>query len=311
MTFRNLTFFRFNPEPVRAQVVHAQITEVRGFGDVLAECALKPVGPNELSSQGWVSPLGADSQALHRLIGECVVLTLGREDRLLPASVVNAELGKRIAKLEDAYDQEMGGRARKRLREDLVMELLPRALVKPSRLTGYLDLARGLLVVDTASRKAAEGFVSELRHALGSFPALPLNAEVSARAMLTAMLQAGRDEYFTLGDEAELRDPVDGGAVAKLKDQELESDEVRVHLEAGKQAARLALIDRDRVAFTFGEDLVVRKFRLLDVVLDQLADESQDGLAAELDARYTILTAEVGALFDRLAEAFRFSPVEG
>mgnify|MGYP006196174399 CR=1 FL=1 len=61
-------------------------------------------------------------------------------------------------------------------------DLLPRALVKPYRLDGYLDLRRGLLVVDTASRKAAEGFVSNLRHTLGSFPALPLNAEVQDAA---------------------------------------------------------------------------------------------------------------------------------
>jgi recombination associated protein RdgC len=305
--FRNLTFFRFaQPTGVNLSAVH----------DLLVEAALKPVGPFELSSRGWVPPFGTGGELFHQ-VGECVVLTLGGEDRLLPASVVNAEMLKRIAKVEEAEGRKLGGRARKRLREDLVMELLPRALVKPSRLTGYLDLARGLLVVDTASRKAAEGFVSELRNTLGSFPALPVNAEVSPRAALTDWLQGNGlddsrlvDARFALGEEVELRDPVDGGAVAKLKDQELQSEEVRVHLECGKLVHQMGLSLNDRVAFTFGEDLVVRKFQLLDLVLEQHQGEDHGSIEAELDARYTILTAEVGALFDRLAEAFRFSPVE-
>ena len=64
-------------------------------------------------------------------------------------------------------------------------ELLPRAFVRPGRTDALLDLEHGLCVVDTSSRKSGENVVSEIRHALGSFPALPLNAEVAPRAVLT------------------------------------------------------------------------------------------------------------------------------
>ena len=47
---------------------------------------------------------------------------------------------------------------------------------------------------------------------------------------------------FVLGDECELRDPVDSGAIVKCRRQELDSDEVREHLSKGLGFSRA---DRD------------------------------------------------------------------
>ena len=88
MFFRNLTFFRFPP------------TLKKSFADLqdtLADCALKPVGPLEKMSRGFVSPFGRDQPALSHAVGPAVWLTLGGEDRLLPAAVVNEEVGKKLA----------------------------------------------------------------------------------------------------------------------------------------------------------------------------------------------------------------------
>ncbi len=109
---------------------------------------------------------------------------MGGEDKILPSSVVNDLLGKKLAEIEQKEGRKPGGRTRKRLKEDLVHELLPRAFVKPSRTDALLDLEHGFVAVDSSSRKSAENFVSEIRHAMGSFPALPLNAEVAPRSIL-------------------------------------------------------------------------------------------------------------------------------
>src|SRR3546814_3761470 len=78
------------------------------------------------------------------------------EDKILPAAVVNDLLGKKLAEMEQREGRKPGGRARKRLKEDLVHELLPRAFVKPSRTDAVLDLEHGLCIVDSSSRKSAE-----------------------------------------------------------------------------------------------------------------------------------------------------------
>ena len=144
--------------------------------------------------------------------------------------------------------------------------------------------------------RTAENVVSEIRHALGSFPALPLNAEVAPRSVLTGWI-AGEPlpDGLSLGDECELRDPIDQGAVVKCQRQELQSDEIAKHLEAGKQVTRLALTLDDHVSFVLGEDLVVRKFKLLDGAVDQLESTERDDLRAELDARFALMAARSSA----------------
>ncbi len=302
MFFRNLSFFRF---PL------AQSKTFEQLDDTLADCRLKPVGPLDAMSRGFISPFGRDEPVLSHRIGHAIWLTLGGEDRLLPAAVVNDALGKKIAAIEAKDGRKLGGRARKRLKEDLVHEMLPKAFVKPVRLDGMLDLQQGVVVVDTSSRKAAEGFVTELRHALGSFPAVPLNAEASARIVLTGwiageFLPAG----LVLGDECELKDPGDRGAVVRCTRQDLTGEEIGKHLESGKQVTRLALTLEDRLSFVLGDDLVVRKLKFLEGAVESLDGSERDSLHAELDARFALMAAELAQLFALLEQTFKLSKPE-
>ena len=300
MFFRNLTLFRF-PSSLDLSDLEPQ----------LAECALKPVGPMELSSRGFVPPLGQHGDALHHAIDDATWLTVGGEDKLLPGAVVNDLLQKKLAEIERKEGRRPGGRTRKRIKDELVTELLPRAFVRPVRTDALVDATLGVIAIDTSSRKSGESVVSEVRRALGSFPALPLNAEVAPRAILTGWLAGDPlPDGLSLGDECELRDPADSGAVVKIQRMELVGDEIAKHLEAGKQCTRLALLLDDHVSFVVGEDLVVRKFKLLDGAVDQLESTDRDDVAAEMDARFALMAGEFKRLFAVLEKAFRLSKAE-
>lgn len=300
MFFKNLTLFRF-PTSLDLSELDAR----------LADVPLKPVGALDMSSKGFVSPFGRDAEALSHRVDDAIWLTVGSEDKLLPAAVVNDLLGKKLAELEQKEGRKPGGRMRKRMKEDLVHELLPRAFVRPSRTDAVLDLRHGLCIVDTASRKAGEAVVSEIRHALGSFPALPLNAEVAPRAVLTGWI-AGEPlpEGLSLGEECELKDAAEHGAVVKCQHQALQSEEIGKHLEAGKQVTRLALTLDDHVSFVLGEDLVIRKLKFLDGAVDRLESSERDDLRAELDARFALMAAELKRLFAVLEPALKLSKVD-
>ena len=300
MFFRNLTLFRF-----------PTTLELADLESHLAECALKPVGPLELSSRGFVPPFGHHGEAMSHAVGQSLWLTVGGEDKLLPGAVVNDLLQKKLAAIEDKEGRKPGGRTRKRLKDELVMELLPRAFVRPVRTDALLDGGLGVIAVDTSSRKSAEAVVSEVRRALGSFPALPLNAEVAPRAILTGWVAGDAlPDGLSLGDECELRDPADTGAVVKVQRMELSGEEIGKHLEAGKQVTRLALVLDDHVSFVVGEDLVVRKFKLLDGAVDQLESSDREDVAAELDARFALMAGEFKRLFAVLESAFKLSKAD-
>lgn len=297
MFFRALTMFRF-----------PTTLDFSALDDRLGDCALKPVGPMELASRGFVPPSGMHSSALVHRCGEALWLTLGGEDRLLPAAVIDKALQERLEAIRQREGRIPGGRARKRLKEDIIAELLPRSHVAPSRLDALLDPRRGVIAVDTTSRRAAEGFVSELRRALGSFPALPLNAEVSPRAVLTGWLAGDPlPDGLALGEDCELQDAADGGSKVRCYRVELRGDEIESHLGIGRQCARLALVLDDHVAFELDESLVVRKFKLLDAAVDALDSTERDDIVAELDARFALMAGEFGRLFDVLEACFRLS----
>ena len=300
MFFRNLTLFRF-PTSLDFSDLDAH----------LGEFALKPVGPLELSSRGFVPPFGNHGEALSHSIGDALWLTIGGEDKLLPGAVVNDLLQKKLAAIEEKEGRKPGGRTRKRIKDELITELLPRAFVRPVRTDALVDTQLGVIAIDTSSRKNAEGVVSEVRHALGSFPALPVNAEVAPRAILTGWIAGDPlPDGLVLGDECELRDPADSGAVVKIQHMELVGEEINKHLEAGKQVTRLALILDDHVSFVIGEDLIVRKFKLLDGAVDQLEASDTDDIAAELEARFALMAGEFKRLFAVLESAFKLSKAD-
>jgi len=177
-------------------------------------------------------------------------------------AIVGAYFG---GKITDKTGKPVGSRERKRLKDEVLTDLLPRAFTRLSKRTAYMDTENGWLVIDTASRKAAEAVTSLIREALGSFPAAPLVPDESPRVLMTDWLAKGKlPKGLALGDECELRDSGDAGAVVRARRQDLESDEIREHLKSGKQVFQLGLTFDERLGFSLDEDLVVRKLKFLD-----------------------------------------------
>lgn len=310
---RNFTLFRF---PVGLPVFEPRerhdgasfsIEEPLAL-EGLRECALAPVGPLELESRGFVPPMGSACEDLAIVQPGALWLAVGFQQRMLPPAVVAEALGRKLAEIERTEGRRLGGRMRKQIRDELVQEMLPKAFVRTRRVDVLLDLERGLCAVDTTSRKVADAVVSEIRRAIGSFPALPLNAEVAPRAVLTGWiagdpLPAG----LALGEECLLKEADDHGAAVRCTRQDLQSDEIERHLEAGKQVTRLGLTLDDRVGFVLGDDLVLRKWHLLDAAALEEADP--DNIQEELHARFALTLGNLREVFDTLEPALRISQI--
>ena len=301
MFFRNLTLFRFQADTA---------ADLARLPEALVEHRLRPVGPQELFTRGFVPPIGrGDDAPLTHSVGTCTQFTLGGEDKLLPPAVLNEALSRKVQHIAEEEGRKVGGRERKRIKEDLLTVMLARAFVVGSRMSGYVDTKHQWLVIDTASRKGAENVLTQVREALGSFPAVPLAPEEGPRVLMTSWLNLGPPAGFSLGDECELRDPATAtGAIAKCSRQDLDSEEVAEHLRNGKQVFKLGLVFDDRISFVLGEDLVIRKLRFLDVVMDALGDAEDAQAEAEADAHFTLMTLELQRLFALLDAIFKLSP---
>lgn len=268
----------------------------------LSANAFTPCGGLQAQSLGWVSPLGRDGATLTQVTDGRILVCLRREERLLPAAVIREALEERVAEIEARESRDVSRKEKTQLRDEIQLDLLPRAFTRSSRIFAYLDPVERWLVVDSASANRAEELVSLLRESLGSFPARPLKTADAPAALMTAWLQQGAPIDFELQDECELRAAGEEGGVVRCRRQALDSEEIATHLAAGKAATRLALEWKERIGCVLGEDLVIRRLRFLEGVQDGADNLEAADPAARLDADFALMALELRAFIKALLE---------
>jgi recombination associated protein RdgC len=251
-------------------------------GDVLeGKLASKPFEPclsQQLSSQGWVSAT-ASGERVYEAHG-AQLLMLKTERRLLPASVVNEHLQEKVEEFEQAEGYSPSRKIRQQMKEDLTQVLLPKAFTKSSRLPILVFPKQGWLLVLSGSSKSADDATAFLRDTLDGLPVSLISSDDSPSHVMTSWLQnpLSLPQDWALGEEVELQDAE--GALVKARNQDLLTDELNVHMDAGKIVSKLALVWRENVSFMLQDDLSIKRIKLL---LEQ--EEAPDSSEGQ-DARF-------------------------
>jgi len=297
--FKNARLYRLEePSTIVADELEQRLPERR----------FHPCGSLQTASLGWQPPLGEQTQALSHAGNGCIALCARRQERLLPSTVVGEALDERVAELEDREARTVGRRERRQLREEVVLDMLPRAFTRSRQLHAYLDPVAGWMVVDAASEKGAEELVGLLRETLGSFrvrPPRPRNAPV---ALMTRWVASGAlPDGLELGDACELRDPRDERALVRCSGQDLGAEEIATHLRAGKEVVKLALRWREQLEFLLQEDLSLRRLRFADALLDAALESDIEDEAARFDAEFAIMALQLRELIGYLEGIFEMA----
>ncbi len=300
--FKTASFFRIAPDfvipPLDALEVALQATR------------FVPCGATQPESSGWVAPRGNKSVSLVESVGGQIMLKLCTERRPLPASAVKAAVEERIEKYKEETGQErVGAKIKKAFKEEVIIDLLPRAFTKRSSTLLWIDPVHHFLVVDTGSLSGADKIVTYLVEALnevpGSHPGLgvkPVQTTLSAATAMAFWLSNKEAPHgFTVDRDCELKTPDDLKATVRYSRHTLEIDEVAEHIAAGKVPTQLALTWNDRVSFMLTETAQVKKLKLLDVVLDGVQDGGKDDDGFDTDM--AILTGELSGLLPDLLDA--------
>lgn len=233
------------------------------------------------------------------------MLCAKREEKILPPAVINELLAERVAEIEESQMRKIRRKEKDEMRDNLIAELLPRAFSRSARTYAYIDAKEGWLIVDSASRKRAEELVELLRKTIGTLPVVPPGSRERPGAVLTDWLRSGNcGDGFDLEDECELRGAEEDGGVVRCRKMDLGSNEIQIHLEAGKEAARVAVTWRDRISLVLSDDFSIKRLRFLDLVQDEAdAAESEDP-AARFDTDFAIMSLELARLLPELFDAF-------
>ena len=296
MWFKNLIFYRFTqPFQTTAEELEERLQQKR----------FRSCNSQDMSSYGWVAPLGKHSDMLTHAGNGFIMVAARKEEKILPASVIKDVLEEKIELIELEQDRQVFSKEKKTLKDDVIMELLPKAFSRCQTTFAYIDPAKGWLIVDASSFKKAEELTSCLRECLGSLPIVnPPLKNMPSHSMTRWLAQdTPMPDRLVLGDECELREPGDEGGQVKVSRQELVGEEVEVHLQAGKQVSKMALIWHDSLSFVLGDDLVIRKLKFTDSIQEQLDQVNAETAAEQFDADFALMTLTLQQMIEELMES--------
>ncbi len=278
------------------------------LSEQLAKAAFKPCGSFAETSAGWEAPVTLPPDAnpaavgLSRRVGGADLLRLRLQSRLLPAAVVNEALEERIADYSSRMGHAPGRRHKRELKEEVYSELLPKALLKSERISGFCLPAESILGIDTSSEKQAELFLEQLRSALGSLQVTPLAFAQPVSQLLHRIFLGDGPREFVAGRECRMQDPTDGGAYVHWSDMELRDQSVQKHVRDGLKLDRLALEFDQVLGCVLDQQGVLRKLRFLG--LDKGAEDAGELADADplarLDAEFYLVTGYLRRLLAAL-----------
>ncbi len=295
MWFKNLYLFKFETDfTLNAQELHEE----------LHKKTFTPCTATQRESLGWIAPLGKNTTSLTHASNNYILLSMARQERLLPAAVIKETLQEKVEAIEVAEDRKVSTREKKEMREDIEHELLPRAFTRTQKIDAWIDPKNGWLILNTSSAPRAEALTKLLRKTLGSLPITLPESEVSPAVAMTQWLTSHKlPAPFVLGYECELKNQGDDKGSVNFKQHDLTLDEIKTSLQAGKYATKLAIEWDEKISFVLSEDLQIKKLKFLDVLEEQLQDNDPQSHEEHLDIEFTLMTGEVALMLKDLMKA--------
>lgn len=267
-----------------------------------------PARSVESERRGWISPVDESAEELVRAYGSVYLLSLKTEQKILPSSVIKEELRERVEA------QGMGGRKlpakeRQRMIEEIRFDLLPKAFSKLSRIHGYIDTERKVIVIGSASANQVDDFLGSLRLVFRPLPAMLLSPKRQPQNLMTHWLRNDDLPPKTMfGSEIALEDPTEGGK-GTFRKQDLSSTEIAECIHAGKIVQRVAIEWNDYLSFTLDDRLVLRKIAPMDM-FDEEPDVDDDQ-HAKFDADFLMTVMAMRTLLPEIYDWFDVDPQAG
>lgn len=292
MWFKNLRIFRLLP---------SWSCTAESLEEAFEKQAFQPGGSQDMQSLGWV-PVREGGSLVHVLDGQ-YLLNLRAEKKLLPATVINQFTKIRALEIEEQQGYKPGRKQMREIKEDVTDELLPKAFSIYRDTRVWIDPRNHWLIIDAAAAAKSDEVMSLLAKALDPFPVTPLYVEISPAAAMTNWLISDEPPAgFTIDQDTELRSTSETRAVVRYVRHSIDIEDVRKHVESGKQCTRLALTWNERVSFVLTEGLEVKRVAPLDVLKESQNNTAQNE-AEEFDSDFALMTGELSQLLEDLVSA--------
>ena len=251
-----------------------------------------PCGSFDTTKMGWVSPYNDNNQNdfIVDMQGH-LLLRIKKETKILPAPVIKQALLEKIDKQEKALSRKLTKSEKASLKDEVMIDLIPRAFSKYNYYWLWIDTENKRIIVDCSSFKQAEDILAMLRKELGALALTPLSIDKSLEQVMTTWVKEKLSfPPFILGDQAELKDPLEGNGIINCKNQEITSDEMSSHFDSGKWITKLKISDTRGVNYIVNSDLTFKQIKFDSSILDENEDIGSEEFDKRLEANFFLMS---------------------
>lgn len=291
MWFKNLIVFRLSsgwtlsPGELEEQLSYRPLTPCSGY---------------DLQTLGWVLP-GPQERLVHTLHRH-MLIALGVDQKILPASVINQVTKDRAAEVAAEQGYPVGRRQLREMKERVADELRARAFSRRTMTRAWIDPDNQLLIVDAGAPAKAEELVATLRDTLKGFSAHLLETEKSPSVSMGAWLMFGdAPGRFNIENDLELQAVNDTKSMVKYVRHPLEGKEVQKHISSGKAPTKLGMSWNDRISFILTADMQIKRLQFLDLVKDRAEDQGE-AADEQFDIDFALMTGELSHMLKELVD---------
>ena len=280
--FKNAIIYQLNND----NLLNKQTIE-----QALKSASFSPCGNLDTTKMGWVSPYNDNNldDFIIDMQGH-LLLRIKKETKILPAPVIKQALIDKIDKQEKALSRKLSKNEKATLKDEVMFDLMPRAFSKYNHYWLWIDTENRRIIIDCSSFKIAEDILAILRKELGSLALTPLSIDKPLEKIMTNWVKEKLNfPPFILGDEAELKDPLEGNGIINCKNQDITSDEMLVHLDSGKWVTKLKIIDERGINFIIDPDFTLKKVKFDSIIMDENEDIGSDEFDKRLEADFYIM----------------------
>lgn len=249
---------------------------IESISELIAARPFTPCGPGDMETRGFVPPAPHIPDQMTYFSQQAVLIHLQTETKIIPKPVVKRKAQERIDRLENEEERKIGHKERKDIEEFEAGLLQLTAFTKITTQRAIIDLQHSLVMIEASSAGKAEDMLSALREALGRLNTKLVQTEQSPISAMTEWLEVRTPDGFEPGCDCELKQPEEGGAIARCLRQDLYDAEVKEHLLSGKLVTKLALEWQDKISFHLTENLGIKRVKFMDILQDDLQNMDVD-----------------------------------
>ncbi|WP_292802716.1 recombination-associated protein RdgC [Methylotenera sp.] len=262
--------------------------------ELLSGEAFTPCLPEQQVKFGWGQ---VASEQFVKKVGSHFLMRFVSEKKSVPSGALKAAMADAAKLHEEENGVAMTKGELKRLKENLMAVMLPRAFPKRTEMFVWIDTKNNTVNFDTSGNPKMEEALSFLQKTLkGELEVTRISTDTSPAMAMTGWLLGETPTDLAVDDQCELVSPSENKPTIKYVRHDLSGQDVLDHIKQGKVPANLAMTFKDCLSFVLTDKMIIKGIAPLDFVNKEMEEVDQEDKELIFDTSFMLMADQIGNL---------------